>query len=173
MNFLTHPQHEPPLPHEMADDPVRSAGEIKNDARDDRLSGPMSLRHRERNHVRKQMAADARDKCWETRDAYVECARGVHFRARHALAFAMTSIVSPLRHRPDAQLAVHVPQRLQGVQHMPEPIVRPPHVETTLSSVLNSRLPRPFGSTTEAEFERRMAEFQPKNAVITPKDFYR
>ena len=94
------------------------------------------------------------------------------FRA-HALAFAMTSIVSPLRHRPDAQLAVHVPQRLQGVQHMPEPIVRPPHVETTLSSVLNSRLPRPFGSTTEAEFERRMAEFQPKNAVITPKDFYR
>lgn len=70
---------QPHHAREMADDPVRSAGEIKNDARDDRLSGPMSLRHRERNHVRKQMAADARDKCWETRDAYVECARGVHF----------------------------------------------------------------------------------------------
>lgn len=78
----THPRVAPAFflaRDEMADDPVRSAGEIKNDARDDRLSGPMSLRHRERNHVRKQMAADARDKCWETRDAYVECARGVHF----------------------------------------------------------------------------------------------
>ena len=76
-SFLLAEDHE--RAREMPDDPVRSAGEIKNDARDDRLSGPMSLRHRERNHVRKQMAADARDKCWETRDAYVECARGVHF----------------------------------------------------------------------------------------------
>ena len=48
----------------------------KADARDSRLQGPMSLRHRERDHVRKQMLADARDKCHETRAAYVECAKG-------------------------------------------------------------------------------------------------
>ena len=48
----------------------------KGDARDSRLSGPQNLRHREREHVRKVMAAEARDKCWETRDIYVACAKG-------------------------------------------------------------------------------------------------
>ena len=50
--------------------------EGKSDARDERLAGPQSLRHRERDHVRKVMAAEAREKCVETRTAYVECARG-------------------------------------------------------------------------------------------------
>ena len=55
------------------------AEQNKGDARDSRLTGPThNLRHREREHVRKQMAAEARDKCWETRDAYVECARGAY-----------------------------------------------------------------------------------------------
>lgn len=49
----------------------------KADARDARLTGPQTLRHREREHVRKMMMADARDKCHETRAAYVECARGM------------------------------------------------------------------------------------------------
>ena len=44
----------------------------KGDARDARLG----LRHRERDHVRKVLAAEAREKCHETRDAYLECARG-------------------------------------------------------------------------------------------------
>ena len=48
----------------------------KGDARDQRLSGPQTLRHREREHVRKLMTTEARDKCSDTRDAYVECARG-------------------------------------------------------------------------------------------------
>jgi len=38
-----------------------------------------SLRHREREHVRKIVLAEAREKCHETRDAYVECARGRSF----------------------------------------------------------------------------------------------
>jgi COX assembly protein 1 len=50
--------------------------EVKGDARDQRLSGPQSLMHREREHVRKQMSAEALEKCHETRDAYVECAKG-------------------------------------------------------------------------------------------------
>ena len=52
--------------------------EGKDAARDERL-GPLpgsSVRHRERDHVRKVMAAEARDKCHEARAAYVECARG-------------------------------------------------------------------------------------------------
>lgn len=47
---------------------------------DNQFSGPppgaASLRHREREHVRKLMNADARDRCHETRDAYVQCAKG-------------------------------------------------------------------------------------------------
>ena len=52
------------------------AGEIKTDAREDRLQGPMRALHKEREHVRKQMLKDARDQCHETRAAYVECAKG-------------------------------------------------------------------------------------------------
>ena len=53
---------------------------VKGDARDGRLSGPVhNLRHREREHVRKQMLADARDLCHVTRDAYVACAKGRTF----------------------------------------------------------------------------------------------
>ena len=55
--------------------------ENKADAREDRLQGPMRLLHKEREHVRKQMLKDARQKCDETRDAYVACAKGE--RARH------------------------------------------------------------------------------------------
>lgn len=51
--------------------------ETKGGARDDRLSGPVhNHRHREREHVRKLLMAEARDKCHETRAAYVECAKG-------------------------------------------------------------------------------------------------
>jgi hypothetical protein len=53
-----------------------SAQEVKGDARDDRLQGPMKALHKEREHVRKQMLKDARDACPETRAAYVECAKG-------------------------------------------------------------------------------------------------
>ena len=50
---------------------------VKGGARDDRLSGPVhNHRHREREHVRKLLMAEARDKCHETRAAYVECAKG-------------------------------------------------------------------------------------------------
>jgi len=52
------------------------AGEIKTDAREDRLQGPMRALHKEREYVRKQMLKDARDQCHETRAAYVECAKG-------------------------------------------------------------------------------------------------
>lgn len=54
---------------------------VKNDARDDRLSAPglTSVRHRERNAIKKQMAADALDLCAEKRAVYVECARGRSF----------------------------------------------------------------------------------------------
>jgi COX assembly protein 1 len=48
----------------------------QEDARDTRLASIGSVRNREREHVRKMMAADARDKCDEPRAAYVECARG-------------------------------------------------------------------------------------------------
>ena len=53
--------------------------EIKADAREERLSGPQTVMHREREHVRKQMNAEALEKCHETRDAYVECAKGRTF----------------------------------------------------------------------------------------------
>ena len=43
------------------------------------------LRHREREHVRKLVMAEARDKCHETRAAYVECAKGAR-RMPHARA---------------------------------------------------------------------------------------
>lgn len=47
---------------------------------DNHFHGPppsaQSLRHREREHVRKVMAAEAREKCHVTRDAYVACAKG-------------------------------------------------------------------------------------------------
>jgi len=48
----------------------------KGDAREQRLSGPQRMEHREREHVRKIMLVEARDKCHETRDAYVACAKG-------------------------------------------------------------------------------------------------
>ena len=51
-------------------------GEIKGDARDERLQGPMKAQHKEREFVRKQMLKEARDLCHETRAAYVECAKG-------------------------------------------------------------------------------------------------
>jgi len=51
--------------------------ETKEEARGDRLHGPTTLRHRDIEHVRKKMLADARDACHETRAAYVECASGV------------------------------------------------------------------------------------------------
>mmetsp|Transcript_23411 Transcript_23411/g.62751 ORF Transcript_23411/g.62751 Transcript_23411/m.62751 type:complete len:110 (-) Transcript_23411:297-626(-) len=50
--------------------------EGKSDARGERLQGPMTLRHRDRNFVVKQLNAEAMEKCNETRLAYVECARG-------------------------------------------------------------------------------------------------
>jgi hypothetical protein len=57
--------------------------EGKSDARGERLQGPMTLRHRDRNFVVKQLNAEAMEKCNETRLAYVECARGA--RGRFAL----------------------------------------------------------------------------------------
>ena len=54
----------------------------KGDAREDRLQGPMRPLHREREHVRKQMLKEARDKCDETRGAYIACAKGVRAPAR-------------------------------------------------------------------------------------------
>lgn len=60
-------------PHAMPEDKEA----VKGGARDDRLSGPVhNHRHREREHVRKLLMAEARDKCHETRAAYVECAKG-------------------------------------------------------------------------------------------------
>ena len=50
--------------------------EYKGEARDERLQGPMTVQKKELEHVRKKMTADARDKCHETRAAYVECAKG-------------------------------------------------------------------------------------------------
>ena len=55
---------------------MSSAPEIKSDARDERLQGPQRVKHREHELVRKQMLADARDHCHETRDAYARCATG-------------------------------------------------------------------------------------------------
>ena len=55
---------------------VMPDAEGKGDARDGRLSGPMTLRHRDRAHVIKQLSAEALEKCHETRAAYVECAKG-------------------------------------------------------------------------------------------------
>lgn len=47
---------------------------------DNNFSGPppgaASLRHREREHVKKMMTNEAREACHETRDAYVACAKG-------------------------------------------------------------------------------------------------
>ena len=54
--------------------------EIKSDARDERLSGPQRVKHREHEHVRKLMLAEARERCHETRDAYVACVRGAPLR---------------------------------------------------------------------------------------------
>lgn len=51
----------------------------KDVAHEARLEQGKSLRHRERDHVRKVMAAEAREKCHETRDAYLDCARGRTF----------------------------------------------------------------------------------------------
>ena len=51
--------------------------EFKGDARDDRLRGPMKALQKEKEFVRKQMLKDARDKCDETRAAYIECAKGM------------------------------------------------------------------------------------------------
>ena len=53
-----------------------SKDELKSGGRDDRLSGPKRVRHREEEHIRKAMLADARDACPEARAAYVECAKG-------------------------------------------------------------------------------------------------
>ncbi|KAL1527113.1 hypothetical protein AB1Y20_015795 [Prymnesium parvum] len=51
--------------------------ENKGDARDDRLQGPTRLlRNRDRANVIKELAAEAREKCHETRNAYVQCASG-------------------------------------------------------------------------------------------------
>lgn len=50
--------------------------EVKGDARDERLQGPMRLRHRDRHKVMKELNAEALEKCHETRAAYVECAKG-------------------------------------------------------------------------------------------------
>ena len=55
---------------------MSSPAEIKGDARDDRLAGPQRRTHREHEHVRKLMLAEAREKCHETRAAYVGCAKG-------------------------------------------------------------------------------------------------
>ena len=53
------------------------ADSIKGDARDERLRGPThNHRHREKEHVRKQMMIEARDLCHETRQAYCDCAKG-------------------------------------------------------------------------------------------------
>ena len=49
----------------------------KVEAREARLEETGSLLHREKNHVRKQMASDAREKCQETRDIYLQCATGL------------------------------------------------------------------------------------------------
>lgn len=54
----------------------REAGEIKGDAREGRLQGPQRRTHREHEHVRKLMLTEAREKCHETRLAYVTCAKG-------------------------------------------------------------------------------------------------
>ena len=53
-----------------------SKDELKSGGRDDRLSGPKRVRHREEEHIRKAMLAEARDACPEARAAYVECAKG-------------------------------------------------------------------------------------------------
>ena len=53
-------------------------GESKADAREEKLQGPMRAQHKEREFVRKEMLKEARNKCWETRDAYVECCKGAH-----------------------------------------------------------------------------------------------
>ena len=57
------------------------ADSIKGDARDERLRGPThNHRHREKEFVRKQLMVEARDKCHETRQTYVDCAKGAHWR---------------------------------------------------------------------------------------------
>ena len=55
-----------------------SKDELKSGGRDDRLSGPKRVRHREEEHIRKAMLADARatTRAREARAAYVECAKG-------------------------------------------------------------------------------------------------
>ena len=58
---------------------MTSKDEAKSGSRDDRLSGPQRAMHREVEAIRKQMLADARDACPETRAAYVECAKGRTF----------------------------------------------------------------------------------------------
>ena len=51
-----------------------------------------SLRHREREHVRKLVAAEARDKCHETRAAYLECAKGAPLIYKHSATLRATLI---------------------------------------------------------------------------------
>mmetsp|Transcript_57953 Transcript_57953/g.125868 ORF Transcript_57953/g.125868 Transcript_57953/m.125868 type:complete len:102 (+) Transcript_57953:225-530(+) len=47
-----------------------------DDLRDQRLQGPKSRPNREKELVRKEMSADALNKCHETRGVYVDCIRG-------------------------------------------------------------------------------------------------
>lgn len=65
--------------------------EYKGEARDERLQGPMTVLKKEREHVRKKMLAEARDKCHETRAAYVECAKGERVRVAQRRATRCTS----------------------------------------------------------------------------------
>ena len=50
--------------------------DVKGGAREDRLSGPQRVQHREQEYVRKQMVAHAREQCHETRAAYAACTAG-------------------------------------------------------------------------------------------------
>lgn len=50
--------------------------ESKSHAREDRLQGPMRLRHRDEHAIKKQMALEAMERCSHAREAYVECAKG-------------------------------------------------------------------------------------------------
>ena len=132
--------------------------ENKADAREDRLQGPMRLLHKEREHVRKQMLKDARQKCDETRDAYVACAKGE--RARHLFFFSCAPVshggvsrvyvphsltLPPPVRRPHDQPSLYVPHALQGVQHMPLTTVRALQLSYSSHGRLASRLsPRAF-----------------------------
>ena len=113
----------------------------KGDAREQRLSGPQRMEHREREHVRKIMLTEARNKCHETRDAYVACAKGTCTpRCQYAGPTlwslqlhtpCITQVFVCVRHscvymchRSHTQPALHVSKRLQRVQRLPQTIVR-------------------------------------------------